>query len=107
MFNRGNLLIVIGLGLLLIAIFSLIQFANAQTDLALRLAQDEQGYFMVCYEGCGWYNTLGTIEEINRHFPEYHCAVNWSYYLQNRHYGSSVLGYLVGINGDTSNPLCE
>lgn len=110
MFNRGNILIVLALGLLLFAIFYFITDASAQIlqpDLALRLTQDEQGYMMVCYVGCSWYNALGTTEEINRHFPEYHCAVNWAYFLRNRYYGVNFLGYLTGPNGDTSNPLCE
>lgn len=109
MLSKGNILIVIALGLLLLAIFFFAQQANAQTqpDLALRLMLDKNGYVMVCYIGCEWYNTLGTSEEINRHFSEFHCAVNWTYFLRNRYYGQNLLGYLVGPNGDTSNPLCE
>lgn len=109
MFTRTNLLVIIALGILAVIVFAFVLDANAQIlqpDLALRLTHDEQGYVMVCYIGCSWYNALGTTEELNRHFPEYHCAVNWTYFLRNRYYGVQFLEYLTGPNGDTSNPLC-
>lgn len=107
--TRANIFLLIGIGILLFIVFFFAFNANAQTqpDLFLQLAHDENGYYMVCSLGCEWYNTLGTIEEINKHFPELHCAVNWTYFLRNRHYGQNLLGYLTGPNGDTSNPLCE
>lgn len=103
----------VGLGLILIwivlglmALSASAQVASEPSDLYLRLANDG-GYHMVCVQGCAYYNSLGTTEELNRRFPEYHCAVNWAYALQNRRRESwAQLGYLTGPNGDTSNPLC-
>jgi hypothetical protein len=93
--------------LLLLVTLGPSQAQVSEPILAFQLAHDDAGYYMVCQQGCDYYNTLGTIEELNRRFPEYHCAVNWSYELRNRRRDAfSKLGYLVGPNGDTSNPLC-
>lgn len=82
------------------------QVASEPSDLYLRLA-DDGGYHMVCIQGCDYYNSLGTTEELNRRFTEYHCAINWSHALRNRRRDAfSQLGYLPGPNGDLSNPLC-
>lgn len=82
------------------------QVASEPSDLYLRLA-DDGGYHMVCIQGCDYYNALGTTEELNRRFTEYHCAINWSHALRNRRRDAfSQLGYLPGPNGDLSNPLC-
>lgn len=106
-----SVLMGLALGMIVVALAALFAPAMAQSnepvDLFLRLAQDDAGYYMTCIEGCDYYNSLGTPEELNRRFTEYHCAVNWSYALQNRHFGWNALVYLVGPNGDTSDPLCS
>jgi hypothetical protein len=82
---------------------------NAQTlppNIWMQVFEDDNGFYMLCQNECEAFNQLGTPEELTKHFQQMHCSVNWYYALHNRKYGQIELAYLVGPNGNTSNPLC-
>jgi len=92
--------------ILFVAVAFAIREAQAQTVIPwTRIQQDAQGYYIQCEQYCDVFNTLGTPEELNVRMPEMHCAINWYYMLVNRGLRTS-LQFLVGPNGDQSNPLC-
>ena len=72
----------------------------------IQVFEDNNGFFFTCQNECEAFNQLGTTEELNKHFNQMHCTVNWYYALHNRQYGQIELSYLSGPNGDMSNPLC-
>lgn len=60
MFHRGNILVILALGLLLLAIFYFITITDAQSipSSVIRTVQDEQGYYLECEGNCQHFDNL-------------------------------------------------
>src|SRR5690606_36473104 len=110
--KNTRLLVTLGLGILLfILLLYIVENVSSQETIPNVYIQynkdNNNNWYMTCIEGCGFFNRLGTPEELTNTFLESQCIVNWYYALFNRWYGHIALEYLVGPNGDTSNPLCQ